>query len=61
MILNFDINKKNLKNKQILQLWLCGAIIQLIKTAADYAVTILIHQLFNTESVQLLCILYQTI
>lgn len=59
MILNFDINKKNLKNKQIL--WLCGAIIQLIKTAADYAVTILIHQLFNTESVQLLCILYQTI
>lgn len=57
MILNFDINKKK---QQIWQLWLCGAIIQLIKTAADYAVTTLIHQLFNTESVQLLCILYQT-
>lgn len=39
MILNFDINKKKLKNEQILQLWLCGAIIQLIKTAADYAVS----------------------
>lgn len=57
MILNFDINKKK---QQIWQLWLCGAIIQLIKTAADYAVTTLIRQLFNTESVQLLCILYQT-